>query len=351
MNLLLAHNLSGGGMSPRGRPLRSSIHERLAIEVRELRERLGGLPRPAEAEDIWRNIWYHEAHNSTALEGNTLVLQEVKQLLAEGRAVGEKQLKDYLEVRGYADAATWVYGQGIGSGEYVGDQLITITEVRQVHRIALAPVWEVEPHPQAYVSEAPGNWRQHNIHPFPGGMRPPDYTEVPALMHDWVQEVCRIQEDPVLIAEAVARQHAAFERIHPFLDGNGRAGRLTINLVLVRLGYPPAVIQKRERPQYLAALRQADNGNPGPLGEMLARAILDNVWRFVLPATAGPTHLVSMEALATSEVSAQALAMAARRGRLRAVRDDDGRWRSARRWVDEYLGQRYAGLRQPRGPH
>ena len=79
------------------------------------------------------------------------------------------------------------------------------------------------------------------------------------------------------LAEAVARRHAAFERIHPFLDGNGRVGRLLMNLILVRLGYPPAIIQKRERPRYLEALRRADAADAGPLGEMVARAILDDV--------------------------------------------------------------------------
>jgi hypothetical protein len=69
----------------RGRPSRASIHERLEFEVGQLKACLGGLPLPAEAEDIWTTIWYQEAHNSTALEGNTLVLREVEALLGEGR--------------------------------------------------------------------------------------------------------------------------------------------------------------------------------------------------------------------------------------------------------------------------
>jgi hypothetical protein len=62
---------------------------------------MGGLPSPTEAEGIWTSIWYQEAHHSTALEGNTLVIAQVEALLAEGRAVGNKELKEYMEVNGY----------------------------------------------------------------------------------------------------------------------------------------------------------------------------------------------------------------------------------------------------------
>ena len=65
---------------------------------------MGGLPNRLEASDIWRGIWFEEAHHSTAIEGNTLVLKQVEALLAEGRAVGDKQLAEYMEVRGYANA-------------------------------------------------------------------------------------------------------------------------------------------------------------------------------------------------------------------------------------------------------
>lgn len=337
-------------MPSRGRPTRTVLYERLVYEVRELREKLGGLPRRTEAEGIWRDIWYHEAHNSTALEGNTLVLREVEALLDHGQAVGNKQLKDYLEVRGYADAAEWVYGQAVEPASYDGEGILTLTEVRHVHRLALSPVWEVAPHEHPLPDETPGDFRRHNIQPFPGGMRPPDWTEVPALMTDWVAKVNALGADPCPLPEVLAAHHAGFERIHPFLDGNGRAGRLLLNLILVRLGYPPAIVQKRERPRYLEALRRADEGDAGPLGEILARAILDNLLRFVIPSVAGPARLVPLESLATPEISAQALSQAATRGRLKAIRDDRGNYRSTRNWVDEYLQSRHASLRARRGP-
>src|SRR3954470_7993004 len=117
----------------RGRPSRQTIYDRLDEAITDLRTRMGGLPSPAEAEDIWDEIWHQEAHHSTALEGNTLVLNQVKQLLDEGRAVGAKDLREYMEVKGYATAARWVYGQALEPGPWTTGDLLTLQEVRSIH--------------------------------------------------------------------------------------------------------------------------------------------------------------------------------------------------------------------------
>lgn len=326
----------------RGRPTRASVYERLRVQIDELRGALGGLPAPELAQDIWHDIWLQEAHHSTAIEGNTLVLSQVERLLEEGRAVGNKELREYMEVRGYADAATWVYSRALQPGEWSSGELLSLTELRHVHRLALTPVWDVSPHPSAEESERPGSFRRHDIRPFPGGMRPPPWPEVPAMLSDWLAEVQALSsERDAVDPEALARVHARFEQVHPFLDGNGRTGRLVLNLLLVRLGYPPAIVFKAERRKYLAALGNADRGDHGPLGELLARAILDNLHKFVVPAVAGPSRLVPLPALASERISANALRVAATRGRLNASKAPDGTWRSTPAWVDQYLAQRY----------
>jgi Fic family protein len=318
------------------------VYERLRVQIRELRERLGGLPSPVEAEGIWRGIWLEETHHSTAIEGNTLVLRQVELLLAEGRAVGNKELGEYLEVRGYATAADWVYGHGIQPGDWAGGNLVSLAEIRHIHALAMTPVWDVAPHPQATEREGPGSFREHDIAPFPGGMRPAPWPEVPSLVRDWVAEAQKLRNaDEATVVETLAALHARFEQIHPFLDGNGRAGRLVLNLLLVRLGHPPAIIYKGDRSRYLAALRRADQGDSGPLWEFLARAVLDNLYKFIVPAIAGPARLVPLPALATDKLSANALRVAAIRGRLKAAKASDGTWRSTRSWVDEYVASRY----------
>lgn len=323
-----------------GRPSREQLYRRLDEAIAELRDRLGGLPAPAEAEDIWTAIWYQEAHHSTAIEGNTLVLRQVEILLREGRAVGSKELKDYLEVKGYAEAARWVYSHALQPGGWSEGTLLTVTEVRHVHQMALGPAWDVAPHPLATAKEGPGSFREHDIAPFPGGMKPVPWTEVSAGIRDWVRSVARLRhvERPI---EALAVSHGEFERIHPFLDGNGRTGRLLLNLVLLRLGYPPAIIYLRDRARYLRALRAVDGGDPGPLGELLARSVLDNLYRFIVPAVAGPKRLVPLAALANKELTEGALRVAANRGRLKAQKGDDGQWRSTRAWVEDYKTRRH----------
>lgn len=328
----------------RGRPSRQTVYDRLEEAITDLRTRMGGLPSPDEAEAIWAELWHQEAHHSTALEGNTLVLNEVRKLLDEGRAVGSKDLKEYMEVVGYGNAAKWVYGQALEPGDWTNGDLLSIQEVRTVHHETMDPVWRVAPHPHATRAETPGSWRQHDIAPFPEGMKPPPFPEVHHRMTDWVAAVNGLrQEAEEPFAERLAQVHNNFEKIHPFLDGNGRSGRLLLNLLLVRLGYPPAIVFKNERARYLKAMRKADGGDYGPLGELIARAVTSNLYKFVVPAVAGPARLVPLASLADEKAGPRlrALRAAAERGRLRAQKAPNGTWLSSRNWVDEYLKNKY----------
>ena len=323
------------------------MYSRLDAAIAELRDRLGGLPSPKESEYVWSDIWHLEAHHSTALEGNTLVLREVEALLDKGRAVGAKPLKEYMEVRGYGDAARWVYGQALEPGDWHDGRLISLTEVQEIHYRAMNPVWQVAPHPDASDREGPGQFREHDIHPFDGGMTPPSWSLVPVRLRDWLDRVeavtpqltgAAVPDQP--LPELLAEIHNTFECVHPFIDGNGRAGRLVLNLLLVRLGLPPVIVLKTQRSAYLAAMVKSDQGDHGPLGEILARAMHDNLNRFILPNVAGPARLVPLAALADEQFTLPALRQAAARGRLDAIQGADGIWRSSRKAVDEYARSR-----------
>lgn len=330
----------------RGRPSRATVYARLDSQLVELRTRLGGLPSPEEAAWVWDDIWHLEAHHSTALEGNTLVLREVEALLDKGKAVGAKPLKEYMEVKGYGDAASWVYREGMGAGDRESGSLVTVQEIRHIHNLAMSLVWQVSPHPDAEDAESPGNFRRHDIRPFEEGMTPPTWPLVPAALDEWVTLMnavpARIEAGESL-PELLAEAHDGFERVHPFIDGNGRTGRLVLNLVLVRLGYPPVVVLKEQRSAYLKAMQHADKGDFGPLGEILARAMIDNLNRFIIPSVAGPAKLVPIAALVDADISLVALRAAAQRGRLDAFQRSDGQWLSSRKAVDSYKKSRHRG--------
>lgn len=138
----------------------------------------------------------------------------------------------------------------------------------------------------------------------------------------------------------LAKLHREFERMHPFIDGNGRTGRLLLNLLLIRLGWPPAIILKDQRRRYLRALERSDEGDDGPLAEVISRSVIDNQHRLI-PNIAGPAKYVPLEALADDEFSLLALKQAASRGRLEAIIGIDGHYRSSKTAVAEYKASKY----------
>jgi Fic family protein len=305
---------------------------------------VGGLPRREEAEAIWQGIWHEETHHSTAIEGNTMVLRQVRTLLEHGRAVGNKELQEYLEIQAYAEAAEWVYAQAVRADGWASRELINPTELRRIHSLVVEPVWRHFPPQRHHSDEGPGAFRRHDIEPLASNHRPPPWPDVPALVQDWLT-FANTRPSEIHPMVHLADVHARFERIHPFLDGNGRTGRLVLNLMLVRNGYPPAIVTKSERSTYLRNLERADRGDSGPLAELLARSVKQSIDRFVLPGLAGPHRMVPLSALATKAgLSLLALRRAAERGRLKATRRGP-QWYSTKQLVDEYRRSRRRGRR------
>jgi hypothetical protein len=114
-----------------------------------------------------------------------------------------------------------------------------------------------------------------------------------------------------------------------------------MNLALVRLGYPPVIIFKRQRAAYLAAMQRADGGDYGALAGLIAAAMRGDRNRFIEPGVAGSVRLVPLTLLADEEFTAIVLTRAAQDGRLDAVRGPDGSWLSSRRAVEACLGVRH----------
>ena len=143
-------------------------------------------------------------------------------------------LTEALEVNAYADAAGWVYETA--SEIPLG---VTLATAREVHRRVVGPVWAAFP---PTTRDAPGDFRTTGV--TVGGSRQVQLSAAPADHADMTDRVTAGSEStdshPIL---RIAEQHARFERIHPFTDGNGRVGRLLANWSLVRADYPPMIIR------------------------------------------------------------------------------------------------------------
>lgn len=312
-----------------GRPPLEEVLARLDEEVSLLHGSLGGLPRAVEADEILRDIWIDDVHNSTAIEGNTMTREQVVELVERHRP--SATLVESLEVEGYARAANWTYRN---AAEYSG---VPTSAVAEIHRLALAPVWEVEPPASR---DRAGSWRRGGV--TLRGVRVSLPTSIAPDLEAWSESTQNDQGQHAVLHASL--HHAWFERIHPFTDGNGRVGRLVLNFLLMQRGYPPAVILREHRLRYLRSLRTADSGNVGALGEVVARAVSGTMSRFLIPKLAGEARLVPLSALAAQGYySADYLRQLVLARRLKAIREGS-LWLSSILWIEEYIASR-----DPRG--
>ena len=214
-------------------------------------------------------------YNSNAIEGNSLTLGETRSLLLHGLTAAGKPLRDHLDIKGHNEAVLWLE-------DFVRDERpLTEQFIRGMHEVLLGEPYEV----QAQTADGqptrklivPGRYKTspNNVLTATGEMfyfASPE--ETPGRMTDLVDWYRAEEAAPTLPPVALATEfHYRFVRIHPFEDGNGRMARLLMNLILLRHGYPMTVIPAADRNRYLAALAEADAGEPEPF----LRFIIENV--------------------------------------------------------------------------
>ena len=171
-------------------------------------------------------------YNSNAIEGNTLTLQETA-LVLEGLTIDQKPLKDHLEAVGHKDA--FLYVQELVRNKVPFSEVI----IKQIHTLVLMDR-----------PEDRGIYRRIPVRIMGAYHTPPDPVIVPELMEKLVKEFEVSKLHPI---ERAALFHLKFEGIHPFVDGNGRTGRLILNLFLMQNGYPPINVKLADRKRYYDA--------------------------------------------------------------------------------------------------
>jgi len=199
---------------------------------------------------------------SNALEGSTLDQRETAAVLRQG-ALGDGREREEAEARNLA-AAVRAAGDWIEAGEPCHDA----GRLREIHAIVLCGIDDA----------GAGRFRTGRVIMRGAARQPPPETALAALV-DGVMRTAEAPSpdlDPVVLA---AWTHWAIARIHPFPDANGRVARLWQDLVLARHGLPGAIIRPEHRPEYLAALGAADEGEFSPLVRLVAERVVASLAR------------------------------------------------------------------------
>jgi Fic family protein len=207
------------------------------------------------------NIEY--AHNSTAIEGNTLSLIETKTILEDGISVGGKELREIYEVINHSKAFSYV--------KDCIDKRYPLSEsiIKEIHNILMENII------------IGGIYRDGGARITGASHKPPEPNEMYYQIKRYY-DMLPIKEKELNAIELAAYTHAEFVRIHPFPDGNGRTSRLIMNYQLIQNGYLPISIAKENRLEYYNVLEEyAVNGNLSMFTDMIIKLEYSQIQDFM----------------------------------------------------------------------
>lgn len=211
---------------------------------------------PAEVEAIREVFLVEHTYNSNAIEGNTLTLQETA-LVLQGITIDRKPLKDHLEAVGYKEAFQYVEELA------KQDKPLSDFDIKSIHSLVLADR-----------PEDKGTFRRVNVR-IAGAMTEPVQ---PYLIEPKIEELLEDYKNwaqTMHVVERVALFHLRFESIHPFIDGNGRTGRLLMNLQLVKEGLPAVNIKYSDRRSYYDTFDEyARTGSADAMTKLIGGAVV-----------------------------------------------------------------------------
>jgi Fic family protein len=213
-------------------------------QIEELRNRLKSL-RPLNQTELKRlreEFMIENTYNSNAIEGNTLTLRETALILQEGITVAGKHIREHLEVIGHKNAFEYMAELA------EADSVLTERTIRELHSLVLMN--DVKNR---------GVYRSVDVAILGAARTPPPHY----LVREQIEQLMSVYDELKReghIIEAVAEFHLRFENIHPFIDGNGRTGRLVLNLELIKAGFLPVNIKFTDRNKYYDCFDDYSNG-------------------------------------------------------------------------------------------
>jgi len=234
-------------------------------KIDKLHEKLKNV-RPLSPESVRRlseDFMIDYTYNSNAIEGSTLTLDETALVLKEGITIAEKPLKCHLEAIGHRDAYYYI--------EDLVKNKTPLSEktIKEIHSLVLMDRQRDK-----------GVYRSVPVRI--GAFHPCQPYEVPIKMEQMMTEYDADMQK-LHVIERAALFHLIFETIHPFIDGNGRVGRLVLNLELMKAGFPPINIKFSDVSKYYDCFNhyRENNNDSSKMTELVAGYAIYELKRYV----------------------------------------------------------------------
>ncbi len=254
------------------------------IDFKELAGRVKTMRRegrlsPVVLDRIRKYFRIKNIYHSNAIEGNLLAVGETRTVVEEGLTITGVPLKDQAEARNLSHALDYL------ETIVKNDQPIREVDIRQIHKLVLEGI-----------SEEAGKYRSKPVEISGSDYKPTNPESIPVAMAELGDYLAKISNPESadlgslngLIVASVT--HTWFVTIHPFIDGNGRVGRLLLNLILMRYGFPIAIIAKEDRIRYYDALEQSQSSDLTAFISLISECISESLEEYEAAAEEQNTH-------------------------------------------------------------
>lgn len=283
-------------------------------------------PLPAIAlRKIKESLTIEWTYNSNSIEGNTLTLRETQMVLQEGITVKGKSLREHFEAKNHEKAIDYLYT--------LVDQKYTLRsiDILSLHGLVLRMIED----------DFAGRIRNGGVRITGANFVPPNANKVSDLLDELIDF---INTNPLQLndLELATVFHHKLVWIHPFFDGNGRTVRLAMNLLLMRKGFPPAIILKNDRKKYYEALNQANQGNYQKLLLLMSQALERtlNIYISSLPDNDYDFQEIStIVSEPDSPYGQEYISLLARQGKIDAHKEGRN-WFTTKKAIEDYMANR-----------
>ncbi len=264
-------------------------------------------------------------YNSNSIEGNTLSLRETQMVLQEGITIKGKSLREHFETHNHDKAIDYLFS-------IINDGFVLRSiDILSIHSLVLRSIEE----------DFAGRLRNGSVRISGANFVPPNANKISGLLDELIDFV---NTNPLKLndIELAAVFHHKLVWIHPFFDGNGRTVRLAMNLLLMRCGFPPAIILKNDRKKYYEALNQANNGNYQKLMLLMCQALERslNIYLNAMPGNDNDFQKISdIVSEPSNPYGQEYISLLARTGKIDAYKEGRN-WFTTKEAIDDYIFNR-----------